>query len=87
MVRAVTSPKYSVIRGEDSKNTTAGKLSTFEVVARDQGGNRRRKGGDHLKVTFAGSAKVEVYKIIDNNSGLYIVNYQATHSGWLVHPL
>eukprot|EP00210_Caulerpa_lentillifera_P005479 g5239.t1 len=82
VVRAITSSKYSTVRGEGSKTTVAGKQSLFEIVSRDQNGNRRRKGGDHIRVTFAGSEKVELKSITDIGDGIYTVSYQAVHSGW-----
>ena len=81
-VRAVSSPKYTTIRGPDDRTTRAGRRSRFDVTVRDQEGNRRRKGGDSVEVLFMGPSSVDLKDVVDNADGTYSVLYRAMTHGW-----
>ena len=71
-----------MIKGENARTATAGKKSKFKIIARDQEGNRRCKGGDEFQVTVIGPDSVHLGGIVDHDDGQYTVSYRATRKGW-----
>eukprot|EP00803_Ostreobium_quekettii_P005830 evm.model.scf_128EXC.20 EVM.evm.TU.scf_128EXC.20 scf_128EXC:135768-138791(+) len=70
-----TSPKFSVAHGHGLAHAKAGRRSSFAIVARDQGGNRRRKGGDAFTVEFDGPGEMKRARVNDNQDGTHACVY------------
>ena len=77
-----TSHKFSIGHGLGLHEAKAGRRTCFAIIARDQGGNRRRRGGDAFTVEFNGPAEMRRARVDDNEDGTYEVTYVPTKYGW-----
>lgn len=82
-----THAKYSIARGPGLTLGIAGKRATFLIIARDQGGNKRKKGGDTFCVDFSGPQEMKWARVDDHENGSYSVTYFPTQSGWYQQSL
>lgn len=77
-----TQARFTIARGPGLGDGIAGKRASFQIIARDQGGNKRKKGGDTFIVEFDGPAEMKWARVEDHEDGLYTVTYFPTCSGW-----
>ncbi|GMH41578.1 hypothetical protein BSKO_09488 [Bryopsis sp. KO-2023] len=77
-----THPKFTIARDHGLSKGIAGKQGVFTIVARDQGGNKRKKGGDTFTVEFNGPSEMKWAHVEDLEDGSYTVTYFPTCAGW-----
>lgn len=75
----VTTAANCTVRGV--KDCQAGFKASFSIVAKDQAGNQRTRGGDDFNATIRGPGRLSYATQRDEGNGTYIVNYRATTAG------
>lgn len=75
----VTTAENCTVRG--IRAVHAGAKSTFHVIARDQAGNQRSKGGDDFHVSIKGPGRLAYAIVRDESNGSYSVSFRADTAG------